>query len=99
MHSNASFRPFFKQCQFAVGVFAAVAILAMMTSTNAMAQMPFRAARTAPATLELTETAGPWMVMCYSFSGDDGKQQAIRLATELRRSFGLKAYTLSLIHI
>ena len=43
-------------------------------------------------TLALSEKAGPWLIMCASFAGVDGQQQAIRLAQELRERHGLKAY-------
>lgn len=45
------------------------------------------------ASLELTENVGPWVIMCYSFSGEDGAQQAKRLAEELRSNYRLNAYT------
>jgi hypothetical protein len=44
--------------------------------------------------MELTERAGPWLIMCYSFSGDEGVQQARRLAAELREH-KLEAFTYS----
>jgi len=47
--------------------------------------------------MELPDTAGPWLIMCYSFSGDAGPQQAARLAAELREQLkgkkNLQAYT------
>jgi hypothetical protein len=42
--------------------------------------------------LKLTKTDGPWLIMCASFDGQDGQEQAIRLANELRKSHGLKSY-------
>ncbi len=42
--------------------------------------------------LELSERAGPWLIMVTSFTGDEGRQQAIRLAEELRSEFRLEAY-------
>lgn len=41
---------------------------------------------------ELTDKSGPWLVMCASFDGSDGQQDATRLAEELRTQFGLKTY-------
>ena len=42
--------------------------------------------------VQLTQRAGPWLIMCASFSGENGSQQAIRLAQELRQSHRLNAY-------
>jgi hypothetical protein len=44
-------------------------------------------------TPELTEKAGPWLIMVMSFAGEDGEQQAARLANELRTKHKLKTYT------
>ena len=41
---------------------------------------------------ELTKKAGPWLVMCASFVGEDGQQQAQRLAAELSDKHRLKTY-------
>ena len=41
---------------------------------------------------ELTKKAGPWLIMCASFVGEDGKQQAQRLAAELSDQHRLKTY-------
>jgi hypothetical protein len=43
-------------------------------------------------TYELTESAGPWMIMCTSFAGPTAEQQAHDLVLELRRQFKLEAY-------
>jgi hypothetical protein len=43
--------------------------------------------------LKLTEKAGPWLIMVTSFSGEEGEQQAKRLAMELQTRHKLKAYT------
>ncbi len=91
MHSDVSIHSL--KVRAFIALLALAVIVQTGTDAQAQPQFPFRSKETAPATLELTQNAGPWMVMCYSFSGDDGKQQAIRLATELRESFGLKAYT------
>jgi len=42
--------------------------------------------------LELTQRAGPWMILCASFVGPEGVEQAKALAIELRREHGLDAY-------
>ena len=70
--------------------------IALATSQDAAAQLdliPFKRSATTAESLELTEQSGPWLVMCYSFAGQDGLQQAQRLAAELRQSYKLKAYT------
>jgi hypothetical protein len=41
----------------------------------------------------ITQENGPWMIMAYSFSGDDAAQRARELVTELRQQYKLKAYT------
>jgi hypothetical protein len=61
-------------------------------SALAQLQLPFRKSKTDAKSFELTDSAGPWLIMCYSFSGDDGLQQAQRLASELRQH-KLEAYT------
>jgi hypothetical protein len=40
----------------------------------------------------VTDDSGPWMVMAYSFAGEDGELDAHKLVLELRRDFGLEAY-------
>lgn len=59
--------------------------------------IPFGKTKTqhTPESLELTQKAGPWLIMCASFSGDDGKLQATRLAKEFRESHKVKAYIYS----
>jgi len=42
--------------------------------------------------VELTQKSGPWLIMCASFSGKNGHQQAFRLAQELRQSLRLNTY-------
>ena len=69
--------------------------IAFASIQDAKAQVPglFRQARNSAKSMELTDTAGPWLIMCYSFSGDSGPQQAARLASELREDHKLEAYT------
>lgn len=45
-----------------------------------------------PVSYELTESSGPWLIMCASFDGRDGQQDAQRLADELRTQYKLKTY-------
>ena len=42
--------------------------------------------------IQLTQKARPWLIMCASFSGENGSQQAFRLAKELRQNYRLNAY-------
>lgn len=65
---------------------------AFASTQSALAQLPFRKSKTNAKSFELTDSVGPWLIMCYSFSGDDGLQQAQRLAAELREH-KLNAYT------
>ena len=47
------------------------------------------------ASTQLSQRAGPWLIMCASFVGEDGKQQARRLSQELRDKYRLKTYLYS----
>jgi len=63
--------------------------------TNAqLFKLPFGAnkSQSTVGSVQLTQNAGPWLIMCASFSGSNGQQQAFRLAQELREAFRLKAY-------
>lgn len=54
---------------------------------------PFAARKSAPAAVsELTEEAGPWLVMCASFVGDYADDEAQQLASELGKA-GFRTYT------
>ena len=68
-------------------------VFASMQNASARQNLPFRTAKNTAKSMELTDTAGPWLIMCYSFSGDSGPQQANRLAAELRQEHKLDAYT------
>ncbi len=76
-------------------------IVVSMVCTNANGQifkkLPFGKTKTVDAqgSIELTQKAGPWLIMCASFTGDDGRQQAVRLTRELRESYKIKAYIYS----
>ena len=68
----------------------------LLGTQSAVAQqdlIPFKRAATRAESFELSEKNGPWLIKCYSFSGEGGQQQAQRLANELRQSYKLKAYT------
>lgn len=70
--------------------------LALAATQDAFAQLdllPFKKSKATAQTLELQPGSGPWLIMCYSFSGESGLQQAQRLASELRQNYKLKAYT------
>jgi hypothetical protein len=41
---------------------------------------------------ELTEQAGPWMILAVSFSGEEAEKQARELVLELRKSYKWPAY-------
>jgi hypothetical protein len=42
---------------------------------------------------ELTESNGPWLIMCTSFAGPTAEQQAHDLVLELRQRFKIEAYS------
>lgn len=72
-------------------------IVVSMLGTQANAQrlrLPFgtNKSQNTVESVQLTQNAGPWLIMCASFSGSNGQQQAFRLAQELRETFRLKAY-------
>ncbi len=76
-------------------------VLLAMIPPNAEAQrfkLPFGKSKPEAQTqesTELTQRAGPWLIMCASFVGEDGRQQARRLAQELREKYRLTAYVYS----
>ena len=45
--------------------------------------------------VDLSQNSGPWLIMCASFSGEDGRQQARRLVEDLRTKHRLNAYVYS----
>ena len=67
-------------------------LVASAFATTAIAQPRSIFKRAITAQLNLTEDAGPWLVMCAAFDGPDGRQQAINLAAELRKTNRLNAY-------
>jgi hypothetical protein len=59
-----------------------------------MSLIPFKRIDADPAkSYELTESNGPWTIMCTSFAGPTAEQQARDLVLELRQRFKLEAYT------
>ena len=55
--------------------------------------VPFRKVEADPSqSYELTESDGPWMIMCASFAGANAEQQAHELVLELRGKHKLEAY-------
>jgi hypothetical protein len=83
-----------KNLSLAAAVIGLAVALSTAQLSTAIAQIPIPFGRNAKkqVKLNLTPEAGPWLVMCASFDGQDGKQQAVRLANELRQSHGLKSY-------
>ncbi len=70
-------------------------ILALTTSpVDAQLRFPFSKskAKDQQASLELTEDAGPWLIMVTSFAGEDGLEQARRLALDLRENHRIDTY-------
>ncbi len=71
-------------------------LIMVLTSGPLLAQiqkkLPFRRMRkTNEASFKLTESDGPWLIMCASFGGDDAMTDAKKLASELRKN-NLKSY-------
>ena len=72
------------------------ASLADCQQADAQIRMPFRrATEDTNQSFDLTQSAGPWLIMCHSFSGESAVPQARRLATELRERYNLKTYIYS----
>lgn len=55
--------------------------------------LPFSRSKTDDKIPQLSEKSGPWLIMVMSFSGEDGPNQAERLAQELRTKHKMKTYT------
>ena len=53
---------------------------------------PFRRRNVQQNSIEISQTNGPWVVMCASFVGAGGLEQAKALVQELRDEFKLNAY-------
>jgi hypothetical protein len=69
-------------------------LILMPLSAEGQLKLPFGKSKSSnnPANLELTQRSGPWLIMCTSFVGEEGLEQARRLARELREEHKLKAY-------
>jgi len=81
-----------RNCSIIAVVLVAFAFASTQSATAQRPRLPFTKSKTDAKSLELTDNVGPWLIMCYSFSGDDGLQQAQRLASELRQ-YKLEAFT------
>lgn len=88
--------PFLIRLTFAV---VALVTLSGLTSAPAWGQfkrLPFggksSAAKQANDDFTLQQNAGPWLIMCASFVGEDGEVQARLLCEELSQKHGLKCY-------
>ena len=62
-------------------------LIASLMCANAEAQrfrLPFGKSKSqnTPQSVQLTQRSGPWLIMCASFAGDSGHEQAFRLAKE-----------------
>lgn len=71
-----------------------ILLTGLLVETNAVAQpiRLFGSSQGKKAKLNLTQDSGPWLIMCASFDGEDGRQQAINLANELRTKHRFNAY-------
>lgn len=73
-------------------LFALFVVSMTVEVANAQLKLPFRSSRqSASQTTGLAQNDGPWLIMCASFVGEQGEQQARLLATELRQH-KLKTY-------
>ncbi|PQO25337.1 hypothetical protein C5Y96_25940 [Blastopirellula marina] len=77
----------------------AMGLVAAVTTTTWAAPpwanlIPFqRVEADAEKSYELTEDQGPWLIMATSFSGPGAEKDANDLVLELRKDYGLEAYT------
>jgi len=71
-----------------------VSMLGAQANAQRFKLLPFGSnkSKTTVDNIVLSQSAGPWLIMCASFSGDNGQQQAFRLAQELREAHDLNAY-------
>lgn len=69
-------------------------LLTLNVSNQVFSQrFPFgRAAKSNNEASQLTDKAGPWLIMVASFSGEGGETQAKRLANELQSRYKLQTY-------
>jgi len=75
-------------------LFACLIVSIFCVNAEAQRFLPFVKSKSSitPDSVQLTERSGPWLIMCASFSGNSGKEQAFRLAKELRESYRVQAY-------
>ena len=75
-------------------LFLLVNLILLPVTADAQLKLPFGKSKSNKnhENLELTQRAGPWLIMCTSFVGEDGLAQAQRLARELRDEHKMKAY-------
>lgn len=80
-----------------VAAMIGLALIGLITSTaSAQPTKPFGIFGNRKANTEtdftLTQSAGPWLIMCASFVGEEGEMQAQQLCQELSRDHKLKPY-------
>ena len=77
-------------------IFSLVLIVVATNADVLQAQLgkfsPFRRRKPQNQPIEITQDKGPWMIMCASFVGEEGLQQAKELVHELRSEYGVEAY-------
>ncbi|MEE2826142.1 MAG: hypothetical protein VYE64_05900 [Planctomycetota bacterium] len=67
-------------------LFTLFVVLVTVEVAHAQLKLPFRSSRTSTSqTTGLTQTDGPWLIMCASFVGEQGEKQARLLASELKQ--------------
>ena len=63
-------------------LFTLFVVLLTVEVAHAQLKLPFRSSRTSTSqTPGLTQTDGPWLIMCASFVGEQGEKQARLLAS------------------
>jgi hypothetical protein len=81
--------------QTAIGCCLTICLAAPLAAAPPWATLvPFKKVEADPRkSYELTESNGPWTIMCTSFAGPTAEQQANDLVLELRQKFRIEAYT------
>ncbi len=82
----------FKLNSVAFAVLVATLVFEAAAVAQPAIRTPFGRSRDKAAKLNLTQESGPWLIMCASFDGEDGRQQAVNLANELRTKHGFNGY-------
>jgi len=77
---------------FIAGVLVALAAHLPAALAQPSKFLPFKRRTPQEQPLELSQDNGPWLIMCASFLGEDGSQQAKELVHELRSEYKLDAY-------